>query len=79
MDSTSIIRKFERFLFKGVPDTPETIYDRGGYSHVYMRSTGQSTMPEHSENQNSEQILIGTYVYDIENKTEAYTPAPKDE
>jgi len=42
MSKSRIIRKFERFLFKGVPEQAETVWQKDDNANATVRETGKS-------------------------------------
>lgn len=68
------VRKFERFLFHGVPDGPEPSFERDSYSHFKERSTGQSTKSAQNKLNLDGAILLGYILDDFENKVEILIP-----
>jgi len=78
MSGSGKIRKFERFLFKGVPEQLESVFERDGYSLIDMRKSGLSASIDYNKQLEEGQMLIGTYVYDFEEKKETYTPNQGD-
>ncbi|MBS1614198.1 MAG: hypothetical protein JST49_15370 [Bacteroidetes bacterium] len=77
MHGSDKIRKYERFLFKGVPEVPESVYDRDGYSYIDMRKTGQSQSIDYHKDLDDKNILLGTYKYDFDKETENFDPSKK--
>ncbi|NLU92308.1 hypothetical protein [Chitinophaga sp. Ak27] len=71
MDSSSITRKFERLLFKGVPEQPESTWERNGYDNVFMRQSGKSHTPSISTTEDNVDI-VGYFIYNDENQTEIF-------
>ncbi len=71
MSSSKAIRKFERLLFKGIPEHPEQYYERDQNSSVALRVTGRSqnnNVDSSGDNRN----VIGYISYDFENHTEKF-------
>jgi hypothetical protein len=66
-------RKFERLLFDGIPEQPETVYERDDNGIIAWRLSGRSLA---SEEHISEGISIGTYRYDLETGEVVYIPNP---
>jgi hypothetical protein len=79
MSSSDKIRKFERLVFKGVPEQPESVFERDGYQFSPTRSSGQSVSQGYQDSSENEEIVIGVYTYDFENEIEIYTSYEKDE
>lgn len=72
MDTSRTIMKLERLLFFGVPEHPESTWDRDGHAYVEMRSTGRSASAIIGEISVSDAKVIGKMVYDLEAGTEQY-------
>ena len=75
MRNSKVIRKFERLLFDGVPEQPESAFERDDYSHVSMRKTGKSSLGSTNDSNSfsSESEIIGYFTYDFEKGSEKYT------
>lgn len=43
-ESNRIIRKFERLVFKGVPEKPESSYERESHGYLDGRVTGKASI-----------------------------------
>jgi len=71
MSTSRITRKFERFLFNGIPERPEPIWERNANTYVSVRHTGQAQTC--SEQTNDESKIIGYFTYDFKEQTEEYT------
>lgn len=57
-------RQFERFLFRGVPEQPEAIWQRKPMAYVNDRTTGRSQFAEqHSYYESIEAEVIATIIY----------------
>lgn len=57
------IRQFERFLFRGVPEQPESAWQRDDVNaHVVKRLSGRSQLPG-QEQRSTQDNLICTIVY----------------
>lgn len=78
MSNSKVVRKFERFLFNGVPEQPEPTWERDDNTHVYMRQTGKPQTSSHNFDLNESCLVIGHFKYDFENNTEKYYPHPID-
>ena len=76
MSSSKAIRKFERLLFKGVPEQPEHNYERDQNSIVTSRLTGKSQNMGNGRLSNQSNI-IGFVSYDFKNQTETFVPNDK--
>ncbi len=76
MDKSKIIRKFEMFMFHGVPEKPESTYQRNNHANYTVRLTGESTnsMPLETDQEDGS-ILIGFVKDDFENEVQTFTPA----
>lgn len=72
MQNSRIIRKFERFLFKGIPEQPEPTWERDGNPYVSMRETGKAQASSEANQYCNEEKIIGEFTYDFENQTEVY-------
>jgi len=72
MHNSRIIRKFERFLFKGISEQPEPTWERNDNTNVAMRQTGraQSTSVDHSEENDFK--IVGEFTYDFEAQKATY-------
>ena len=64
MDSYRANRQYERLVFEGIPEHPETIYQRSTYSNVDERITGKSLLVDDSDlyDEPGEQV-IATIIY----------------
>lgn len=78
MTTSKIIRKFERFLFKGIPESPEQTWERNGNTNVALRQTGKSQTISTSTNESSDGEIIGAFRYDFVNEIEEFIPSKKD-
>jgi hypothetical protein len=66
-------RKFERLLFHGVPEQPETIWERDDNTHVSMRKTGRAqTLSE--EDDTEDFVPVGRFQYDFKSGKITYIP-----
>lgn len=77
MSTSRITRKFERFLFNGIPEQPEPIWERDSHTNVSVRHTGRSQAAS-DYNNSGESKLIGYYTYDFEKELESYTSLVKE-
>lgn len=71
MNNSRMTRKFERLLFSGVPEQPETVYERNDNSYVVMRQTGRSQNAK-SESISKDSQIVGVFTFDHSNQTETY-------
>jgi hypothetical protein len=73
MNISKITRKFERLLFKGIPEQPEHNWERNNHvnANVSMRDTGKSQSNSFVTKKERMQ-KIGTYKYNHETQTETY-------
>ena len=71
MFSSRIIRKFERFLFKGVPEQPESTYERDGNTYAAIRETGKSSVEAIDEDEKNF-TEVGEFTYDFAEGKETY-------
>ena len=76
MTTSKITRKFERLLFKGIPEQPEHNWERNENSNVALRVTGRP--PSSSANNCSSRIVtgesVGYFLYDDDKQTEEFIP-----
>jgi hypothetical protein len=72
MRNSKIIRKFERFLFKGIPEQPEPVWERDDNANVFMRQTGKSQSSSSGSDISTDSQLIGTFTYNLEDQSELY-------
>jgi|HubBroStandDraft_2_1064218.scaffolds.fasta_scaffold306927_1 hypothetical protein len=71
MMNSRIIRKFERFLFKGIPEQPESTYERDGNTYATIRETGRSSVkPVEEDGKNFTEV--GVFTYDFDKGIESY-------
>jgi hypothetical protein len=66
------IRKFERFLFKGVPDQPESTWERNDNSNVSMRTTGNPTSIDYVGDLEGHFEIRGTFTYNWKDESRVY-------
>lgn len=64
MNNSIMTRKFERLLFKGVPEQPEPIWERDDNMYVSMRKSGKSQCA--SIDTISKGEAIGKFKFDFE-------------
>ncbi|WP_316849629.1 hypothetical protein [Pedobacter agri] len=76
MSNSKAIRKFERLLFRGIPEQPEHTYERDQNSIVTSRLTGKS-QNENRIRRSQKTNVIGYVTYDFEAQTEKYTANDK--
>ena len=72
MNRSKIIRKFERFVFQGVPERPETVYQRNDYASYTIRHTGKTNTPLVINDIITRSKLLGYTKDDPINQTETY-------
>lgn len=64
VNSFRAIRQFERFLFRGVPERPESIWQRNLNANVIDRYTGRSQLSQKQfEYDTTKWRLISTVIY----------------
>lgn len=78
MTTSKIVRKFERFLFNGIPESPEQTWERNGNTSVALRQTGKSQTISSVTNANNDSEIIGVFRYDFVNQVEEFIPSKKD-
>lgn len=87
LDYFRAFRQFERFLFRGVPEHPEQIWERETYGNATERYTGRSQLvkrPGSYRIRRGEVIAKVTYRHDlqrieisrIDNKTKPNSKTP---
>jgi hypothetical protein len=60
-------RQFERFIFRGVPEIPEPIYEREVNGNTEERYTGKSGLPDnHNPEDQHQDKLIAIIHYNYE-------------
>ncbi len=74
MSTSRISCKFERFLFKGIPEQPEPIWERNANTNIRERQTGKSQNKSSVNNIKDKSKIIGFITYDFDKKTEEFTP-----
>lgn len=72
MSTSRLTRKFERFLFNGVPEQPEPIWERDANTNVSVRHTGKSQSISDYSDHSSETKVIGYFTYNFEKEEETY-------
>ncbi|MET3980677.1 hypothetical protein ABIB62_003281 [Mucilaginibacter sp. UYP25] len=73
MTTSKITRKFERLLFKGIPEQPEHNWERNENSNVAARVTGRPPSPfVGNSSRNCEGELVGYFLYNNEKQTEEF-------
>lgn len=72
MQNSRVIRKFERFLFKGIPEQPEPTWERDDNTYVEMRQTGKAQASSENTEISCESKVVGEFFYDYEKQTEKY-------
>ncbi|RNC86263.1 MAG: hypothetical protein ED556_08170 [Winogradskyella sp.] len=75
MKKSKIIRKFERFMFHGVPERPEPTFQRNDHASYTDRHTGKSNYTVTSENKGEEAVLIGYLKEDFDAQKETFVEA----
>lgn len=77
MDSSDAERKLEKFLFHGVPEKPESTYERDDHAHFTERSTGHSLKTSAGDKRRSEWVVLGRVILDRETETESFIRSEK--
>lgn len=72
MDWSDAARKLEAFLFHGVPERPETTYERDDHANVTQRSTGRSLNSLRTGPESGDWVTFGRVKVDIETETESF-------
>jgi hypothetical protein len=72
MDWSDAARKLEAFLFHGVPERPETTYERDDHGNVTQRSTGRSLTSSGTAHELGDWVTFGRVKVDIETETETF-------
>lgn len=75
MKLMKVNRKFERFNFHGVPESPEISFETDHYSLYTERTTGRSNEQTQLEIEPDEATLVGRIVDDFESRTELFIRA----
>ena len=73
MNSSKATRKYERLLFKGIPEQPEQAYERDQNSNVSLRVTGRAQSPSNYDSDETE--VLGYMTYDFQSQKEIFTPS----
>lgn len=78
MKLLKILRKFERFNFNGVPERPESSFERDSHSHFTERQTGRSvsSRKRHIDLKNAK--FLGWLKDDFENQKETFVRATEE-
>jgi hypothetical protein len=72
MDWSDAARKLEAFLFHGVPERPESTFERDDNSHVTERATGRSLSSPGAARKSDAWVTFGQIKVDIETETETF-------
>ncbi len=72
MDWSDAARKLEAFLFHGVPERPETTFERDDHAHFTERSTGRSLSARGLPQASEDWVTFGRITVDIETETETF-------
>ncbi len=72
MKKSKIIRRFERFMFHGVPERPEPTFQRNDNPNYTDRHTGKSNYSVKQENNKGKAILIGYIKDNFETQKETF-------
>jgi hypothetical protein len=72
MDSSDATRKLEAFLFHGVPERPETTFERDDQGNFTQRSTGRSLGSAGTTHESAEWVTVGRIKVDIDAETETF-------
>jgi hypothetical protein len=78
MKSLNVIRKFERFNFHGVPESPEPSYDRNYNAQYIERQTGRSLSTLNSNLDLSQFPIIGYIIDDPDTHEEIFVEKIED-
>lgn len=78
MSQSSNIRKFERLLFKGIPEQPEPMYERDTNMNVDARQTGKSQNSNSYLRNKKKLKVVGKLFFDFKNNTETYVSLNED-
>ena len=60
LDPYSAFRQFERLLFRGVPEQPDSVWERDSSSLIDERRSGQSQLAEDDSVAHPDDVLIAT-------------------
>lgn len=77
MDSSDAERKQEKFLFHGVPEKPQSMYELDNYAEVTERSTGRPLKPSVRNKRQGKWVVIGRVIVNRETETESFIPSEK--
>ncbi len=77
MSISKITCKFERFLFDGVHEHPEPIWERDENTHYRVRHTGKSYDSTDDITSQSKSDVLGYFTYDFNTKDESFTFSDK--
>lgn len=72
MRNSRNIRKFERLLFNGIPEHPESMWERNSHGHIHMRQTGHSQSEAGEDDTDGVEPPIGYFQFNFETQTEEY-------
>ena len=72
MDSSDAARKFEKFVFHGVPEKPEPTFERDDYSQYTERQTGRTLNGAVDRVAKGEWVVVGKVVVDLVSETEEF-------
>lgn len=72
MDWSDAARKLEAFLFHGVPERPESTFERDDNLHVTERATGRSLSSPGAARKSGAWVTFGRIKVDIETETETF-------
>ena len=75
MNSSKIIRKFERMLFKGIPEQPEPTWERHSNTNVSMRETGRAQSAAFVKDVIKDSQILGKISYNYETGEETFIPS----
>ena len=77
MRISRIIRKFDRFHFNGIPEQPESTWERDGHPYVEMRQTGKPQSSLVIEENYTDSIFLGTLINDYSQEKIVFVPGPE--
>ena len=72
MNRSKIIRKFEKFIFQGVPERPESTFERNDYASFTVRHTARSISTLNQDTIEANSTVLGCITEDIQSRTEIY-------
>jgi hypothetical protein len=75
MNNSKITRKYERLLFRGIPEHPEHNWERNENSNVSIRRTGKAQTTNLFDDSSNGCEVWGYFEYDHDNQTEKFTTA----